>query len=122
METKITKYDKLIRDLVPVSIFKNGSNCKVETCKDKEKLLEYVKDKIDEEIKELLNADAAHVYEEAADVFEIVTYYAALKKSLNLDIDIPNTNWGIELERGNKAKEKGLFLNNFILKEVEETK
>lgn len=122
METKITKYDKLIRDLVPISIFKNGSNCKVEACKDKEKLLEYVKDKINEEIKELLAADAAHVYEEAADVFEIVTYYAALTKSLNLDVDISNTNWGIELERGNKGKEKGLFLNNFILKEVEETK
>lgn len=122
METKIIKHDKLIRDLVPISILKNGSNCKVETCKDKEKLLEYVKDKIYEEIGELLAADALHVYEEAADVFEIVTYYAALTKSLNLDVNIQSATWDIGHKRDEKEKEKGLFLNNFILKEVEETK
>ncbi len=113
-ETEIKKFDKLIRDLIPVSIIENGKNCKVEVCNNEKELLEYTKDKIHEEINELLSADAEHVCEEAADVIEIISFYCE-----QILKDKPSTvSWEIMDARDKKLKNRGGFNKHFILKEV----
>lgn len=105
------KYDKLIRDRIPLLI----PNKKVITKKitDQEEIIKYAKMKLEEEIAEFLETPN---HEEAADVIE--SFYNLYKNILGVYPD--DLELQIESERTKKRIKKGGFSENIILLEVED--
>lgn len=98
-------YNKIVRDKIPVGIMLNGQECKIEKV-DNGKAIDYLIQKLHEEVDEY---NEARNYEELADIFEVL--FAIVEKQ------------GIDYKKlkdvfQRKAKLKGKFNDNIILKEV----
>lgn len=101
------KYNKIVRDKIPEIIRKDGSTCEV-SFTGNDRAVEYLVDKIIEEAKEFKESE--YNKKELADIFEVLD---AIMNKLNIKSS------QITQIRRKKAKERGVFSNNIILKSVE---
>ena len=104
---KIT-YDKLIRDKIPEIIQKDGKESATHIAEDEE-YVQKLKEKLEEEVDELLSSDESHDIEEIADILEVL-YAICNAKGISKD--------QIEEIRTQKAKERGGFEKRIILEET----
>lgn len=100
-----TKYDKLVRDKIPLIIEANGSIAVVETLEGDE-YQQYLNAKLDEELKEYIEEGSV---EELADLVEVI--YALLDYK-------EVTRKAFEDLRVAKVNERGAFRKRLLLKEV----
>lgn len=102
------KYDKIVRDKIPEIIRQNDNTCEVSFV-DNETALEFLIKKIGEETQEFKESEYSK--EELADIYEVLD---AIKNKLKIkDSQITQI-------RKKKAKDRGVFENNIILKSVKE--
>ena len=98
------KYNKLVRDKIPEYIKSKGGNAIVHIADDKE-YWEKLKDKLQEEVKEFIEAESV---EEMADVLEVI----------DAILDFKNFNKKeLEKVKNKKADERGKFKNKIVLDE-----
>lgn len=102
------KYNKIVRDRIPEVIRQNNKTCEVSFVDDKT-AIEYLVKKISEEAKEF--EESGYDKKELADLYEVVD---AVRDKLKIK------NSQISQIRRKKAKERGIFNNNIVLKSVEE--
>lgn len=103
------KYYKLVRDRIPEIIKKNKENPMIHIAKDHE-YQERLKDKLQEEVNEFLDANSKkNQAEELADILEVIL---AIGETLKINF--------IRLEqiRKKKAVERGTFKKRIILEET----
>lgn len=104
-------YNKLVRDKIPDIIKSDNKKCNYHNAKPKEHI-KLLKDKLQEEVNELLNAKTREeVLEEIADIEEVIAAIAY------------KNNWtenDIYTKRLNKYLKKGSFYNFIVLESVEE--
>ena len=103
----MTKYDKLVRDLIPSIILADGKTPTTHITND-EDYLNWLKDKLQEEVTKFLESDNP---EELADILEVI-YAICDDKGIELA--------ELEVARRNKSKERGGFKQKIILTEVKE--
>jgi len=103
----IKKYNKLVRDKIPMIIKEAGKTCKTRKMKSEE-IEEYYRLKILEEMEELFENPCP---EEMADLMEVVD---SLRKKLDLKIEDV-----IEV-KCNKRTSRGGFEKGIVLVQVEE--
>ena len=104
--SKITTYNKLVRDNIPEIIEKNGGKPKYRVIENDEEFKKALKAKLVEEIDEFLNANTEEeVIEELADIYEIMTYFEADFKFITTACV--------------KRKSKGGFCKRIFLESVE---
>lgn len=105
MATKL--YDKLVRDLIPSIIEKDGKTCKTRTANKAEKV-GYLLDKIGEESEELRSSLSE---EEMADLLEVVY---SLEEELGMDKE------NVEAIRLEKKEKRGGFAKGIVLLQVDD--
>ena len=98
------KYDKLVRDKIP-EIIKSKGGVPVIHIADDNEYWQKLKEKLQEEVKEFLEAESV---EEMADVLEVIEAVINFK---GFDKD------ELENVRNNKAEERGKFNKKVILEE-----
>jgi len=98
------KYNKLVRDKIPEHIKSRGGIPVTHIADDKE-YWEKLKEKLQEEINEFIEAES---YEEMADVFEVIDAITDYKKFNKEEL---------QKVKNKKAEEKGKFKNKIILEE-----
>lgn len=76
---KITKYNKLVRDNIPNIIEQDNRQAIYIQIADKDELLKYLNQKLNEEIDEYNNSDSSNDIEELADIMEIVNEILKVK-------------------------------------------
>lgn len=104
-------YNKLVRDNIPEIIKKEGKKCKYHIANSEEHI-KLLKDKLQEEVNELLKAKTREeVLEEVADVIEVIEEIAHQKNWTSNDVCI---------KRLNKYFKKGGFNKFIVLESVEE--
>ena len=108
MET--IKYDKLIRDKIP-EIIKGDNKEAVTRIADNEEYLQKLKEKLEEEVNELLSSDENNETQEIADILEVL-YAICDARGISRQ--------KIEEIRSQKAKERGGFKQRIILEETRE--
>ena len=74
------KYDKLVRDKIPLIITKNGEKPIIKILNDKDFKHELEK-KLYEEYQEVINSEGTERLEELADMLEVIKYLAKIEKS-----------------------------------------
>ncbi len=100
-------YNKLVRDGVPNIIKKSGRVFSIVQGHDDNDLLDYIKNKIIEESKEVRHANSKEeVVEELADLFEIL-------EKLMVHMNISKKE--IETKQSRKRIERGSFDNDVVL-------
>ena len=109
MNTKMKKYNKLVRDKIPDIIKADGGECKFHVAK-KNEFAELLNEKVFEEAMELIKNPCA---EEIADVLEVVEALARMHH-INLD--------DIKLAKVKKKEERGGFQQMIVLDEASEEK
>lgn len=103
------KYDKLVRDKIPLIITKNGEKPIIKILNDKDFKHELEK-KLYEEYQEVINSEGTELLEELADMLEVIKYLAKIEKSdLNEILKIAEK----------KNEKKGSFNNKIFLEEVD---
>ncbi|QDI92088.1 phosphoribosyl-ATP pyrophosphohydrolase [Salicibibacter halophilus] len=103
------KYHKLVRDKIPEIIENQGKKVKIRTL-DKKAYHQELRTKLQEEIKEYLNADSSsQSMEELADVLEVIHHLAESHDASFEDV---------EKVRKEKAEERGGFKERIWLEEV----
>ncbi len=103
------KYDKLVRDKIPLIITKNGEKPIIKILNDKDFKHELEK-KLYEEYQEVINSEGTERLEELADMLEVIKYLAKIEKSdLNEILKIAEK----------KNEKKGSFNNKIFLEEVD---
>ena len=102
----VKKYNKLIRDNIPIICEKNGSKAKTVTL-SKEEYMKYLKEKLKEETEEYLESEEA---EELADILEVVEALAKVKNVSFEDL--------LKIKE-EKANRNGKFEKRLLLIEVE---
>ena len=101
----ITKYDKLVRDLIPEIIEASGKRCVCSTLSDEEYLA-----KLDEKLnEELAEYQESKSLEELADLLEVMRAVAAARSS-SMD--------EVESIRRDKAAKRGGFEKKILLTEI----
>lgn len=104
---KIKIYNKLVRDKIPEIIESTGKMANYFMCDDEDDFIGVVKNKIKEEVEELLSANKIEdIIEEEADLLEILQTFNDIKNIRFIDV-IP--------VMANKSKEKGKFDKKIIL-------
>lgn len=102
------KYNKIVRDRIPEVIRQDNKTCDVSFVDDKT-AIEYLVKKVGEEAKEF--EESGYDKRELADLYEVLD---AIKNKLKIkDAQLSQI-------RRKKAKERGIFNNNIILKSTEE--
>lgn len=105
--SKITTYNKLVRDKIPEIIEGKGLTPKIHIAADAE-YAKKLNEKLEEEVKEYLEDESK---EELADIMEVIKSLLALKGWHTEEID--------EI-RKSKADKRGRFKKKIILEQVEE--
>ncbi|MEK4453435.1 nucleoside triphosphate pyrophosphohydrolase [Paenibacillus sp. FSL L8-0506] len=102
-------YEKLVRDKIPQIIEASGSKCEIRILENFEHE-DSLKTKMQEELKEFLDASEDHQLEELADLVEVIHSFV---RSKGVGVE--------ELERIRKAKheERGGFDEKIMLMSVE---
>ena len=101
----MTKYDKLVRDLIPEIIAAKGGTAKVRLASAQEYEVK-LREKLQEEVNEYLESSNP---EELADIMEVVHALGALHS---------HTPEQLELMRADKATARGGFKKRIILEEA----
>ena len=107
-------YNKLVRDKIPEIIASQGKRVTFRALQGVE-LRQALKDKLIEEVQELINAETfEQIVEEMADVQEVLS---AMQSELTIrTISTPE----IESEKNSKRDEKGGFDKGYFLESVED--
>jgi len=100
----MTRYNKLVRDKIP-DIIKQKKGVPLTHIADNEEYWQKLKEKLQEEIKEFIEAESA---EEMADILEVIDAVIDFKK---FDRD------ELQKVKNIKAEERGRFENKIILEE-----
>lgn len=105
----ITSHNKLVRDRIPEILQKKGIECVTMILSEAE-MSEAIKSKLQEEVKEFLQAkDTTHQLEELADILEVIHAFLALHGLSFAQI---------EEIREAKCLERGGFTQNIFLQET----
>ena len=106
-----TRYQKLVRDLIPDVILANGGSPNVKRLPKKEFLLA-LQQKLEEEVQEFLTAKTkVDALEELADIVEVVEALALANGFSAADV---------QAKKKSKKKQRGGFEKRLFLVEVEE--
>lgn len=106
----MTIYNKLIRDKISEIIKNNKKQCKTKIMSFNEYKMA-LKDKLLEEVKEVIEASENNLEEEIADIYEVLS---AIVKVYSLDENI------IKKIQADKAKERGKFDDQILLISVDD--
>jgi predicted house-cleaning noncanonical NTP pyrophosphatase (MazG superfamily) len=101
---------KLVRDNIPSMITANNSVCVVIVAKEDKEYIDYLKQKLVEEVAEFLDEPS---YEEAGDVMEVIEAYFNATKSSAFSFN------RLKKAKRIKRRKNGAFKKRFILHSVE---
>ena len=105
------EYNKIVRDKIPEIIAKQGKKVRFKTLMGNE-LRQALKDKLVEEVQELIKAETKEqIIEEMADVMDVLT---AIRYAHSVKY------YEVEDARSKKGFEKGRFINGYFLETAEE--
>lgn len=105
---EIIKFDKLVRNNIPDIIKRDSKEAFTHIAEDEE-YVQKIKEKLEEEVNELLSSDESHEIEEVADILEVLYAFCDAKGISRQEI---------EEIRAKKAKERGGFGKRIILEET----
>lgn len=109
--SKVTTYNKLVRDKIPGIIAKEGKSVRFTSLKGND-FKHALEDKLLEEVQEFIKAETREqLIEELADIFTVI-------ESIKCEFNIGQTVINNAIDE--KAHTKGFFYDGYFLEEVEE--